>query len=58
MKPAYCTEPSPRDPEQALVAADRSAAPRHRDRRTSRFATLTSAPALEETVELGRCPHR
>ncbi|WP_318199390.1 hypothetical protein [Streptomyces sp. SCL15-4] len=57
MTPAYCTEPSPRDPEQALAAADRSAAPRHRDRRTSRFATLTSAPTPEEAVEPDRRPH-
>ncbi|MCL7425345.1 NADPH-dependent F420 reductase [Streptomyces sp. YS415] len=58
MTPAYCTELSLRDLEKALAAADRSAAPRDRDRQMQRFAALTSAPTLEATVELNRSLHR
>ncbi|MFF1711918.1 NADPH-dependent F420 reductase [Streptomyces sp. NPDC058268] len=58
MTPAYCTELSLYDLERALAAADRSEAPRNRDRQMSRFATLTSAPTLEEAVELNRSLHR
>jgi predicted dinucleotide-binding enzyme len=58
MTPAYCTELSLDDLEPALAAADRSEAPRNRDRQMSRFAALTSAPTLDETVELNRSLHR
>ncbi|MFE1363017.1 NADPH-dependent F420 reductase [Streptomyces anulatus] len=57
MTPAYCTELSLHDLEQALAAADRNEAPRNRDRQMSRFATLSSAPTLEEAVELNRSLH-
>lgn len=58
MTPAYCTELTLPELEQALAAADRDEAPRNRDRQMSRFATLTSAPTLDETVELNRSLHR
>ncbi|MER7574949.1 NAD(P)-binding domain-containing protein [Streptomyces sp. NPDC126514] len=58
MTPAYCTELSLADLEKALAAADRSEAPRNRDRQMDRFAALTSAPTLEAIVELNRSLHR
>lgn len=58
MTPAYCTELSLEDLESALAAADRSEAPRDRDRQMDRFATLTSTPTLDEAVELNRSLHR
>lgn len=57
MTPAYCTELSLRDLEPALAAADRSEAPRNRDRQMGRFAALTSMPTLDEAVELNRSLH-
>jgi len=58
MTPAYCTELGLEDLGPALRAADRDEAPRNRARMMERFATLTSAPTLEETVELNRSLHR
>lgn len=58
MTPAYCTELSLKDLESALAAADRSQAPRNRDRQMGRFATLTATPTLDEAVELNRSLHR
>jgi predicted dinucleotide-binding enzyme len=58
MTPAYCTELGLEDLGPALAAADRAAAPQNRDRMMERFATLTSAPTLEEIVEVNRSLHR
>ncbi|QLH25428.1 NADPH-dependent F420 reductase [Streptomyces sp. Rer75] len=58
MTPAYCTELALEDLGPALEAADRAEAPRNRDRMMERFAAFTSAPTLEEIVELNRSVHR
>ncbi|MFJ8870429.1 NADPH-dependent F420 reductase [Streptomyces sp. NPDC102473] len=58
MTPAYCTELTLEELRSALAAADRSQAPQDRDRQMSRFATLTTMPTLDETVELNRSLHR
>lgn len=58
MTPAYCTELVLEELGPALSAADRSEAPRNRDRQMSRFATLTAMPTLDEVVELNRSLHR
>jgi len=58
MTPAYCTELDLEDLGPALEAADRTEAPRNRDRQMERFTTLTSTPTLEEVVELNRSLHR
>lgn len=58
MTPAYCTELDRAALGPALAAADRDAAPRDRDRQLERLAALTSAPTLEEVVELNRSLHR
>ncbi|MET7295699.1 NADPH-dependent F420 reductase [Streptomyces griseoloalbus] len=57
MTPAYCTELTRDDLGPALAAADKAAAPRNRDRQMERFATLTSVPTLDETVDLNRSLH-
>ncbi|MFE6164011.1 NADPH-dependent F420 reductase [Streptomyces sp. NPDC056486] len=57
MTPAYCTELGFEDLGAALNAADRDAATGNRDRMMERFASLTSAPTLAETVELNRSLH-
>ncbi|MGW7265949.1 NADPH-dependent F420 reductase [Streptomyces sp. NPDC054842] len=58
MTPAYCTELTLDDLGPALAAADRDAAPHNRDRQMKRLTSLTSAPTLEEVVELNRSLHR
>ncbi|MEE2051331.1 NADPH-dependent F420 reductase [Nocardiopsis tropica] len=58
MTPAYCTELGLEDLGPALEAADRDEAPRNRGRMMERFASLTAAPTLDETVELNRSLHR
>ncbi|WP_420719626.1 NADPH-dependent F420 reductase [Streptomyces sp. RTd22] len=58
MTPAYCTELNLEDLRPTLEAADRTEAPRNRDRQMERFTTLTSTPTLEEVVELNRSLHR
>ncbi|MET9503428.1 NAD(P)-binding domain-containing protein [Streptomyces sp. NPDC006622] len=55
--PAYCTELNLKQLESALAAADRTEAPRTRDRLMERFAALTSAPTLDEIVEINRSAH-
>ncbi|WEH41485.1 NAD(P)-binding domain-containing protein [Streptomyces sp. AM 2-1-1] len=57
MTPAYCTELSLAELAPALAAADRSRAPRDRDRQMERFMTLGAAPTLDETVALNRSLH-
>lgn len=58
MTPAYCTELTLEELGAALAAADRSEAPRKRDRQMARIAALTSAPTPTETVEPNRSLHR
>ncbi|MGY0063611.1 hypothetical protein ACWY4P_45110 [Streptomyces sp. LZ34] len=58
MTPAYCTELSLEDLVPALEAAERTKAPLSRDRMMERFAAFTTAPTLEEVVELNRSVHR
>ncbi|MDQ0579443.1 NADPH-dependent F420 reductase [Streptomyces rishiriensis] len=55
--PAYCTELNVKELEAALAAADRAKAPRTRDDLMERFAAFTSAPTLEEVVEMNRSAH-
>ncbi|MET7988868.1 MULTISPECIES: NAD(P)-binding domain-containing protein [unclassified Streptomyces] len=55
--PAYCTELDLKELQAALAAADRDKAPGTRDQLMARFAAFTSAPALEEIVEMNRSAH-
>ncbi|MFF0401500.1 NADPH-dependent F420 reductase [Streptomyces sp. NPDC005248] len=56
--PAYCTELNLKELEAALAAADRTEAPRTRDRLMERFAAFTSTPTLQEVVDMNRSAHR
>ncbi|MFH9659716.1 NADPH-dependent F420 reductase [Streptomyces sp. NPDC017248] len=58
MTPAYCTELGLGELGPALAAADRTEAPRRRDRQMARLAALTFTPTLDQTVELNRSLHR
>ena len=55
--PAYCTELTTETLKTALAAADRSEAPRTRDRLIEHFSALTSMPTLEAVVETNRSAH-
>ncbi|GAA2136620.1 NADPH-dependent F420 reductase [Glycomyces algeriensis] len=55
--PAYCTELTTETLTSALAAADRSEAPRTRDRLIEHFSALTSMPSLEAVVETNRSAH-
>lgn len=58
MAPAYCTELTLDELGPALAAADRAKDTRIRDSLMERFATIGSAPTLDEVVELNRSAHR
>lgn len=58
MGPAYCTELTLKELEPALAAADRTKDARNRDTLMERFATISSAPTLDEIVEMNRSAHR
>ncbi|CAM5690386.1 MULTISPECIES: NADPH-dependent F420 reductase [Streptomyces] len=58
MGPAYCTELTLDELGPALAAADRARDARIRDSLMERFATIGSAPTLDEVVELNRSAHR
>ncbi|MGN2638895.1 hypothetical protein ACTD5D_22555 [Nocardia takedensis] len=55
--PAYCTELTSEQLRQALADADKDEAPRTRDRLGEQFASLTEAPALDQTVTINRAAH-
>ncbi len=52
--PAYCTELDAAALRDALQAADREAAPGHRDRLLAQLADLAEAPSLDEVVAANR----